>query len=67
MRRPARQLPNQDSQLPNLWALFAALAGNSTGGRQRDRSNTVLATVLVLCCSGHLPKQQLLSLLGGFL
>lgn len=56
-----------ESNLPNLWALMTALATENRAVRQRDRSNTVLATILVLQCSGQLPKESLMALLGACL
>ncbi|KAK3351098.1 hypothetical protein B0H65DRAFT_108080 [Neurospora tetraspora] len=56
-----------ESNLPNLWALVTALATENRAVRQRDRSNTVLATILVLQSSGQLPKQSLMALLEACL
>ncbi|KAK1773097.1 hypothetical protein QBC45DRAFT_455715 [Copromyces sp. CBS 386.78] len=56
-----------ESTLLNLWALATALATENRAVRQRDRSNTVLATILVLQCSGQLPKETLMALLDACL
>ncbi|KAK3499445.1 uncharacterized protein B0T23DRAFT_305992 [Neurospora hispaniola] len=56
-----------EDNLSNLWALVTALATENRAVRQRDRSNTVLATILVLQCSGQLPKQSLMALLDACL
>ncbi len=51
-------------QLPNLWGLLMALAGENRVMWKRDRSNTALAAVLLLQCSGRLPNDQLHRMLG---
>ncbi|KAK3403411.1 hypothetical protein B0T20DRAFT_26059 [Sordaria brevicollis] len=56
-----------ESNLPNLWAQMTALATENRAVRQRDRSNTVLATILVLQCSGQIPKESLMALLDACL
>lgn len=44
-----------------------ALAADSRSGWQRDRSNTALATTLLLTFSGRMPNDQLLRLVGACL
>ncbi|KAI9152064.1 Transcription factor lcsF [Paramyrothecium foliicola] len=51
-------------ELPNSWALTMALAADQRVSWQHDRSNTALATVLLLNFAGHMPNDQLLGLLG---
>lgn len=51
-------------QLPNLWALMMALAADERDVWQRNRSDPVLAAILVLRCSGRIPNDELLSLIG---
>jgi len=50
-------------KLPNLWVLTMALAGSNRDPWQRDKSNTALAAVLLLHCSGRVPDQQLLGVI----
>ncbi|KAK3328124.1 hypothetical protein B0T19DRAFT_423750 [Cercophora scortea] len=56
-----------ENDLPNLWALTTALASENRALRQRERSNTVLATIVMLQCAGRVPKQSLLSLVDACL
>jgi hypothetical protein len=44
-----------------------ALAADSRQSWQRDRSNTALATNLLLNFSGRIPNEQLLRLVGACL
>ncbi|KND86913.1 hypothetical protein TOPH_08461 [Tolypocladium ophioglossoides CBS 100239] len=53
------------NELPNLWPLMMAVAGGNRAPRQRDRSNMVLASIVILHCSGRMPKQKLLELLDA--
>ncbi|KAJ4858302.1 hypothetical protein T069G_06569 [Trichoderma breve] len=50
-------------ELPNSWALTMALASGTRNSFQRDRSNTALATTLLVNFSGRMPKDQLLQIL----
>ncbi|KAL7906322.1 hypothetical protein GGI35DRAFT_487513 [Trichoderma velutinum] len=50
-------------ELPNSWALTMALASGTRNSFQRDRSNTALATTLLVNFSGRMPKEQLLQIL----
>ncbi|KAL7798711.1 hypothetical protein V8C43DRAFT_242886 [Trichoderma afarasin] len=50
-------------ELPNSWALTMALASGTRNSFQRDRSNTALATTLLVNFSGRIPKDQLLQIL----
>ncbi|EHK17169.1 uncharacterized protein TRIVIDRAFT_227013 [Trichoderma virens Gv29-8] len=54
-------------ELPNSWALTMALASGTCNSFQRDRSNTALATTLLVNFSGRMPKDQLLQILGACL
>ncbi|KAL7934555.1 hypothetical protein V8C35DRAFT_31366 [Trichoderma chlorosporum] len=54
-------------KLPNSWALTMALASGARNSFQRDRSNTALATTLLVNFSGRIPKDQLLQILGACL
>ncbi|KAL7793647.1 basic-leucine zipper transcription factor [Trichoderma ceciliae] len=54
-------------ELPNSWALTMALASDSRNSWQRDRSNTALATTLLVNFSGRIPNDQLLQILGACL
>ncbi|KAH6604344.1 basic-Leucine zipper transcription factor [Trichoderma cornu-damae] len=54
-------------ELPNSWALTMALASDSRNSWQRDRSNTALATTLLINFSGRMPNDQLLQILGACL
>ncbi|OAQ83764.1 basic-leucine zipper (bZIP) transcription factor [Purpureocillium lilacinum] len=51
------------NELPNLWPVMMALAGGNRASRQRDRSNMVLAAILILHCSSKMTKQKLLEFL----
>ncbi|UNI16444.1 hypothetical protein JDV02_002876 [Purpureocillium takamizusanense] len=51
------------NELPNLWSVMMALAGGNRVSRQRDRSNMVLAAMLILHCSNKMTKQNLLAFL----
>ncbi|KAF4984980.1 hypothetical protein FDECE_16924 [Fusarium decemcellulare] len=50
-------------ELPNLWPLMMALAGGNRAFRQRDRSNVVLAAIIILHGSSKMTKQKLLEFL----
>ncbi|KAL6903108.1 hypothetical protein GGI43DRAFT_401264, partial [Trichoderma evansii] len=52
------------NQVPNLWSLMLALASENRALRKEDRSNTVLAVIILLECSGYMPIDQLHKLLG---
>ncbi|KAL7947433.1 hypothetical protein V8C42DRAFT_286087 [Trichoderma barbatum] len=54
-------------ELPNSWALTMALASGTRNSFQRDRSNTALATTLLVNFSGQMPKDQLLQIVGACL
>lgn len=54
-------------QLPNSWALTMALASDNRHSWQSDRSNTALATTLLLNFAGRVPNEQLLRLVGSCL
>ncbi|KAL7818582.1 basic-leucine zipper transcription factor [Trichoderma gracile] len=54
-------------ELPNSWALTMALAADSRNSWQRDRSNTALATTLLVNFAGRIPNDQLLQILGACL
>lgn len=54
-------------QLPNSWALTMALASDNRHSWQSDRSNTALATTLLLNFAGRIPNDQLLRLVGSCL
>ncbi|KAM0256216.1 hypothetical protein ACHAQJ_005087 [Trichoderma viride] len=54
-------------ELPNSWALGMALSFDSRNSWQRDRSNTALATTLLINLSGRIPNDQLLQILGACL
>lgn len=55
------------NELPNLWALAMALTTNNKALWQRDRSNTALATIVLLHCAGRIPNDQLLGMLTSCL
>ncbi|KAH7324590.1 hypothetical protein B0I35DRAFT_475824 [Stachybotrys elegans] len=55
------------NEVPNSWALCMALATDQRASWQRDRSNTALATILLLNFSGRIPNDQLLRLIGACL
>ncbi|KAL7813936.1 basic-leucine zipper transcription factor [Trichoderma aethiopicum] len=55
------------NELPNSWALTMALAADSRNSWQRDRSNTALATTLLVNFAGRIPNDQLLQILGACL
>ncbi|KAL6872006.1 basic-leucine zipper transcription factor [Trichoderma novae-zelandiae] len=55
------------NELPNSWALTMALAADSRNSWQRDRSNTALATTLLVNFAGQIPNDQLLQILGACL
>ncbi|KAJ6444873.1 basic-Leucine zipper transcription factor [Purpureocillium lavendulum] len=54
-------------ELPNSWALTMSLTADGRSSWQRDRSNTALATILLLQFSGRIPNEQLLQLIGSCL
>ncbi|PNP47102.1 hypothetical protein THARTR1_10607 [Trichoderma harzianum] len=54
-------------ELPNSWALTMALASGTRNAFQKDRSNTALATTLLVNFSGRMPKDQLLQILSACL
>ncbi|EHK47618.1 hypothetical protein TRIATDRAFT_51934 [Trichoderma atroviride IMI 206040] len=54
-------------ELPNSWALGMALSSNSRNPWARDRSNTALATTLLINFSGRIPNDQLLQIIGACL
>ena len=54
-------------QLPNSWALTMALASDNRHSWQSDRSNTALATTLLLNFAGRISNDQLLRLVGSCL
>ncbi|PNP38373.1 hypothetical protein TGAMA5MH_09731 [Trichoderma gamsii] len=54
-------------ELPNSWALGMALSSNSRNSWPRDRSNTALATTLLINFSGRIPNDQLLQIIGACL
>lgn len=54
-------------ELPNSWALTMALAADNRQSWRSDRSNTALATILLLNYSGRIPNEQLLRLIGACL
>ncbi|KAI6784864.1 uncharacterized protein J7T54_007958 [Emericellopsis cladophorae] len=51
-------------QLPNAWAVTMALAADTRHAWQSDRSNTALATTLLLNFAGRISNEQLLRLVG---
>ncbi|KAG9250297.1 basic-leucine zipper transcription factor [Emericellopsis atlantica] len=51
-------------QLPNAWAVTMALAADTRHSWQSDRSNTALATTLLLNFAGRISNEQLLRLVG---
>ncbi|RYP14563.1 hypothetical protein DL765_006296 [Monosporascus sp. GIB2] len=51
------------NELPNLFALNKALTAHNGDLSHRDRSNTAVATILLLLCAGNIPTEQLLRLL----
>jgi hypothetical protein len=54
-------------ELPNSWAMAMALATDNRQSWQRDRSNTALATTLLLNLTGHIPNDQVMRLVGSCL
>ncbi|KAL7970677.1 hypothetical protein HDV63DRAFT_374260 [Trichoderma sp. SZMC 28014] len=54
-------------ELPNSWALGMALSSSSRNTWPRDRSNTALATTLLINFSGRIPNDQLLQIIGACL
>jgi hypothetical protein len=54
-------------KLPNSWALGMALSYDSRNSWPRDRSNTALATTLLINFSGRIPNDQLLQIIGACL
>lgn len=54
-------------ELPNSWALTMALAADNRQSWRSDRSNTALATILLLNYSGRIPNDQLMRLIGACL
>ncbi|KAM4059012.1 hypothetical protein HRG_008115 [Hirsutella rhossiliensis] len=50
--------------LPNSWSFAMALAAENRSPWQQDRSNTALATILLLQFAGRIPHSQLLQLIG---
>lgn len=54
-------------QLPNRWALMMAFSAEHRDVWQRNRSNTVLAAILLLRYPGRIPNDQLLKLVSGCL
>ncbi|KAK1239002.1 hypothetical protein MKX08_006063 [Trichoderma sp. CBMAI-0020] len=54
-------------ELPNSWALGMALSSNSRNPWPRDRSNTALATTLLINFSGRIPNDQLVQIIGACL
>ncbi|KAH6949093.1 hypothetical protein DER45DRAFT_650006 [Fusarium avenaceum] len=50
-------------ELPNLWPMMMALTSGNRAFRQRDRSNLVLAAIIILNCSSNISKQRLLEFL----
>ncbi|KFH45278.1 hypothetical protein ACRE_039130 [Hapsidospora chrysogenum ATCC 11550] len=54
-------------ELPNSWAFTMALAADGRHSWQKDRSNTALATAVVLNFAGRIPDAQLLRLVGACL
>ncbi|KAH6954018.1 hypothetical protein BKA56DRAFT_663425 [Ilyonectria sp. MPI-CAGE-AT-0026] len=55
------------NELPNLWALMMAFSAEHRDVWQRNRSNTVLAAILLLRYPGRIPNDQLLKLVSGCL
>lgn len=55
------------NEMPNAWDLAMALATDNQQSWQRDRSNTALATTLLLNFAGRMPNEQLLQLIGSCL
>ncbi|KAH6959755.1 hypothetical protein BKA56DRAFT_500945 [Ilyonectria sp. MPI-CAGE-AT-0026] len=55
------------NELPNLWALMMAFSAEHKDVWQRNRSNTVLAAILLLRYPGRIPNDQLLKLVSGCL
>ncbi|KAF7552265.1 hypothetical protein G7Z17_g4444 [Cylindrodendrum hubeiense] len=50
------------NELPNLWTLMMAFSAEHKDVWQRNRSNTVLAAILLLRYPGRMPHDQLLKL-----
>ncbi|KAH7246728.1 hypothetical protein BKA59DRAFT_398320 [Fusarium tricinctum] len=51
------------NELPNLWPMMMALTSGNRTFRQGDRSNLVLAAIIILNCSSKIPKEKLLEFL----
>ncbi|KIL85491.1 transcriptional regulator [Fusarium avenaceum] len=51
------------NELPNLWPMMMALTSGNRAFRQRDRSNLVLAAIIILNCSSNISKQRLMEFL----
>ncbi|CAH0052361.1 unnamed protein product [Clonostachys solani] len=54
-------------QAPNTWSMSMAMARENRSSWQADRSNTALATTLLLNYAGRMPNDQLLRLVGACL
>ncbi|KAH7182284.1 uncharacterized protein B0J16DRAFT_400467 [Fusarium flagelliforme] len=56
-----------ENSLPTLWALLLALTMENRALRHNNRSNVATSAILLLRYAGHLPKGQLLDLIGAWL